>query len=174
MSRLISPMKTPHEFGFKLGDSHLVLSASSGACQVFSWGGVKRASFPVLLRGLHRDWRRPGGDTPPGLYKLGQCWNDWEESGGSVARSTKTRLSYGWVTFDMIDLEGNEDRNGRAGLCAHGGGTALGWPGAWKPYQELCHTHGCPRFCNAHLLDVILPLWKQGDVYLSVHQFPAR
>jgi L,D-peptidoglycan transpeptidase YkuD (ErfK/YbiS/YcfS/YnhG family) len=119
--------------------------------------------------GQHSNWRQRGGDTPPGLYKLGQCWNDVDAVGRSAPYQL-TLMQYGWQTYDMIDLEGHEDRNGRAGICLHGGGSACGWPMAWAARQPLYATVGCVRMHNEDLKNVIHPLYKQGTVFISVHQ----
>lgn len=82
----------------------------------------------------------------------------------------RTLMAYGWYSFDMVELENQEAGNGRAGIMTHGGGSANGWPGAWAPRQPLVPTHGCVRCHNIDLRDKILPLTKQGTVYISVFQ----
>ena len=52
----------------------------------------------------------------------------------------------------------------------HGGGSACGWPGAWNPLQTLYFTHGCVRLHNQDLRDKVLPLTKQGTLFVSVYQ----
>ncbi len=52
----------------------------------------------------------------------------------------------------------------------HGGGSACGWPGAWAPQQPLHPTLGCIRIHNADLRDRVLPLYRQGTVYVGVFQ----
>ena len=79
-------------------------------------------------------------------------------------------MAYGWAFYDMIDLEGQETGLGRAGVGLHGGGSALGWPGAWAPNQPLVATHGCVRARNQDLIEKILPLYRQGTVFMSVFQ----
>jgi hypothetical protein len=70
----------------------------------------------------------------------------------------------------MVELENQEAKYGRAGIALHGGGSANGWPGAWAPKQPLVSTHGCCRAHNIDLRDKILPLTKQGKVFISVFQ----
>jgi hypothetical protein len=82
----------------------------------------------------------------------------------------RTLMSYGWYSFDMVELENQEAGNGRAGIMLHGGGSALGWPGAWAPKQKLMPTYGCCRAHNIDLRDKVLPLTKQGKVFISVFQ----
>ncbi len=79
-------------------------------------------------------------------------------------------MAYGWFSFDMEELEGQEAVNGRSGIMLHGGGSACGWPGAWQPRQALHPTLGCLRLHNIDLRDLVLPLAKQGTVYVGVFQ----
>jgi len=168
---MINPKKHPREFGFKKGDTHLILNAQSREAKFYSFDGNLLYKAPVLCRGQEPDWRVRRGDTPPGLYKLGECWNDHALVEPGVAPvHTDIRRKYGWLTFDMVDLEGNEDGFFRAGIALHGGGSFAGWPGAWAPLQPLYPTHGCPRMHNADLKDKVLPCWKRGTVYVSVFQ----
>lgn len=57
-------------------------------------------------------------------------------------------MAYGWYSFDMEELEGQEAANARAGIMLHGGGSACGWPGAWQPHQALHPTLGYLRLHN--------------------------
>jgi hypothetical protein len=79
-------------------------------------------------------------------------------------------MAYGWYSFDLVELEGQEAKYGRGGIMIHGGGSACGWPGAWAPMQRLFSTHGCVRMHNQHLKDHLLPLTKKGTVFVSVYQ----
>lgn len=171
---LHNPKRRPHEFGFKLGDFHLVVNAAVKTCKAFAFGGALHWERPCLADGQHPNWRATGGDTPPGLYKLGAVYNDMLQSitefGQCTPPENRDRRSCGWVSFDMVDLEGNEDGNGRAGVMLHGGGSALGWPGAWVAYQRLVPTMGCLRMHNADLYQLVLPLTDKGTVFVSVHQ----
>lgn len=171
MPVLVGPKKTPQEFGFKAGDSHLVANAFVQTLKAFDSTGKMLWEIPCLARGVGGSYDVARGDTPPGLYKLGQVYNDYEGSGGSSCPAfSKEYKSYGWITFDMVELENQENSRGRAGICLHGGGSGCGWPGAWAPYQELLATFGCLRIHNKELLDKILPLTEQGTVFVSVHQ----
>lgn len=166
---MLAPTRKPQEFGFKKGDSHLIVNDISETCKAFDFSGKKLWERPCLARGQYSDWeyRIPQSDTPPGLYKLGAVYKDYEHPDSVEVR---TKLSFGWVTYDMIDLEGNEDGNGRAGICLHGGGSACGYPGCWEPYQRLYPTWGCVRMYNQDLRDLVLPLHQKGVVFVSVYQ----
>lgn len=166
---LTAPKRRPQEFGFKKGDYHLVVNAQAKTLKAFDFHGMCLFTIPCLAEGLGADWRANSGDTPPGLYRIGTVYRDYEDVGSSPSYE-RTLMKYGWYSFDLIDLEGNEDGNGRAGLMIHGGGTACGWPGAWAAMQRLFNTLGCLRLHNVHLRDKLLPLVEQGSVYVSVWQ----
>lgn len=165
------PKKTPHDFGFKKGDSHIIVSDITETAQAFSFEGAKLWSVPALARGQGSDkeWRYKNTDTPPGVYSIGQIYKDYERVGANPAFD-RTLRSYGWYSFDLIDLEGQESGHGRAGIMIHGGGSACGWPGAWAARQQLFPTHGCIRMHNVDLRDKLLPLTKAGKVFVSVYQ----
>ena len=169
---LIGPSKTPHDFGFKAGDTHLIVNDQNETLKAFDSDGAQLFSIPCLARGQRgdRDWFTRGSDTPPGLYRLGAIYNDIGQYGAQPTYCNDAMLSYGWLSFDMESLDGNEERAGRAGIMLHGGGTACGWPGAWSPRQELYPTLGCVRLHNIDLRDKILPLTKKGTVFLSCYQ----
>ena len=167
----IGPTKRPHEFGFKPGDTHLVVNDQAQTMTAWAHGGERLFKIPALARGQGRDdeWESPNTDTPPGLYKVGTVWRDYERLGDMPSRQPEL-LPYGWFTLDLIELEAQERRYGRAGIAIHGGGSGLGWPGCWQPMQALLPTHGCIRVHNADLRDRIVPLLKSGTIYVSVFQ----
>jgi hypothetical protein len=168
---MIGPKKRPQDFGFKQGDSHLIVNDATETMKAFSFEGKLLWEIPCLARGQYSDfeWRIQKSDTPPGLYKLGQLYNDYALH-GEKAPYDRTLMAYGWAFYDMIELENQEGKVGRAGIGLHGGGSALGWPGAWAPNQPLVATHGCVRAKNKDLIDKILPLYRQGTVFVSVWQ----
>ncbi len=168
---MIGPKKRPHDFGFKPGDSHLVVNDAVETMKAFSYEGKLLWEIPCLARGQYSDfeWRIQNSDCPPGLYKLGTIYRDYDRVGDKPAYD-RTLMAYGWYSFDMIDLEGQERDNGRAGIMLHGGSSALGWPGAWAPNQKLMPTMGCCRARNIDLRDKILPLTDKGAVFISVFQ----
>jgi hypothetical protein len=168
---MIGPTKRPQQFGFKKGDSHLIVNDASETMKAFSFEGKLLWEIPCLARGQYSDfeWTIQRSDTPPGIYKLGTIYKDYEKVGDKPAYD-RTLMSYGWYSFDMVELENQEAGNGRAGIMFHGGGSACGWPGAWAPRQALFPTHGCVRCHNIDLRDKVLPLTKTGTVYCSVFQ----
>lgn len=165
------PTKQPQDFGFKEGDTHLVVNDVSQRAKAYDFHGSLLWEVPCRARGQGADdrWQSTGEDTPPGLYKLGQVYDDWGAYGNNAPR-TRTTLAYGWLSFDMIELERQEARYGRAGIMLHGGGTGCGWPGAWSPHQPLLPTFGCVRMHNIDLRDKVQPLFKTGTVFVSVYQ----
>lgn len=168
---LVGPKKRPQDFGFKAGDSHLIVNDAMETMKAFSSEGKLLWEIPCLARGQYSDyeWKIQRSDTPPGLYKLGQLYNDYAIHGNN-APYDRTLMAYGWAFYDMIDLEGQETSLGRAGIGLHGGASALGWPGAWAPNQALVSTYGCLRLHNQDLINKILPLYRQGTVFISVFQ----
>lgn len=167
----IAPRKTPWQFGFASVDTHIVVSGLSNEAKFYDYGGSLLYKCPALCVGQSPDWQRSRGDTPPGLYRLGEVWRDYSVVGRVHSLFEDATLrSYGWFTFDMVDLEGNEDGYGRAGIAIHGGGSANGWPGAWEPKQPLHPTHGCIRMHNEDLLTKVLPRYDAGKVFVSVYQ----
>jgi hypothetical protein len=168
---MIGPKKRPQDFGFKEGDFHLIVNDAIETMKGYAYGGKLLWEIPCLARGQYSDfeWKIQNSDCPPGLYKLGTIYRDYEKVGDKPAYD-RTLMAYGWYSFDMIELENQEAKYGRAGIMIHGGASALGWPGAWAPNQTLFPTHGCIRCKNIDLRDKILPLTKTGTVYISVFQ----
>lgn len=168
---LVGPKKRPQDFGFKAGDHHLVVNDANETMKAFSFSGTLLWTIPCLARGQYSDkeWTLTNSDCPPGIYVFGDIYKDYEKVGDSPAYD-RTLMSYGWYTFDMVELENQEAQYGRAGIALHGGGSANGWPGAWAPKQPIVPTYGCCRIYNIDLRDKILPLTKQGKVFISVFQ----
>ncbi len=165
---MFSPKKKPQDFGFKKGDSHVVVNGKSNTAKAYDFDGKLLWEIPCLPEGQFANWRVNQGDTPPGLYKVGTIYNDYAKN--PKPAFDRTLMAFGWISFDLVELENQEAGNGRAGIMMHGGGSGNGWPGAWEPKQRLLPTHGCVRFHNQDLRDRILPLTKTGRVFVSVYQ----
>jgi hypothetical protein len=172
---MIGPKKRPQDFGFKQGDSHIIVNDIVETAKAYSFDGKLLWEVPALARGQGSDYefRVVRSDTPPGLYRVGQIYKDYERVGANPSYD-RTLMSYGWYSFDLIELENQEGKYGRAGIMIHGGGSAAGWPGAWAPKQPLYATHGCIRMYNQDLRDKLLSLTKTGNVYVSVYQENLR
>jgi hypothetical protein len=160
----------------KPGDHHLIANDGNETLRAFTHDGRPLWTIPCLCRGQggEAEWHRTATDTPPGLYRInkGGIYRDFEEAASSKVHSA-TRCSYGWYSFDLEGLEGQEGPNSkpyRDGIMIHGGGSACGWPGAWAPRQTLYPTLGCIRLHNQDLQARILPLLPLGTVYVSVLQ----
>jgi hypothetical protein len=168
---LVGPKKRPQDFGFKAGDSHLIVNDDSERMKAFSFEGKLLWEVDCLARGQGSDseWKLRNTDTPPGLYKVGAVYRDYEKVGDKPAYD-RTLMSYGWYSLDLIELENQEAKYGRAGIMMHGGGSACGWPGAWAPKQPLFPTYGCVRCHNIDLRDKVVPLLKTGTIFVSVYQ----
>ena len=168
---MAGPSKRPQDFGFKKGDSHLIVNDIVETMKAFSFEGKLLWEVPCLARGQYADneWKIQRSDCPQGVYVIGTIYRDYEKAGNNPPYD-RTLMSYGWYSFDMIELENQEAKHGRAGIMLHGGSSALGWPGAWAPKQKLMPTYGCCRAHNIDLRDKVLPLTKQGKVFISVFQ----
>jgi len=167
---LVGPKRRPD---LKAGDHHLVVDDKAETVTAFNHKGERLWTVAALARGQssETDWRSRASDTPPGLYKVGSIYRDFEAD--PSATFTAERRAYGWYSFDLIGLEGQEgpgSRDGRDGIMLHGGGSACGWPGAWLPLQPLYPTLGCIRMHNRDLRDLVLPLAGLGTIYVSVWQ----
>jgi len=167
---MIGPKKKPQDFGFKQGDTHIIVNDITERAKAYDFSGKLLWELPALARGQGSDFefKLNNTDTPPGLYKIGTIYKDYEKD--STPSYSRDVMAFGWYSFDLVELEGQEAKHGRAGIMVHGGGSACGWPGAWQPMQKLYSTHGCVRMHNQHLKDHILPLTKKGTVYVSVFQ----
>lgn len=167
---MIGPKKKPQDFGFKKGDTHLIVNDITEKVKAFDFEGKLLWELPALARGQGSDFefKLSNTDTPPGLYKIGTIYKDYENNPNPPY--SRDVMAFGWYSFDLVELEGQEARYGRAGIMMHGGGSACGWPGAWAPMQPLHSTHGCVRMHNQHLRDKVLPLTKTGTVFVSVYQ----
>lgn len=168
---MIGPKRRPQEFGFSKNDSHLVVNDVSETMKAFDFNGFLLWEIPCLARGQGSDYeyKITNTDTPPGLYEIGDVYRDYDQFGKSPSYD-RTLMSYGWYSFDLIELENQEAKHGRAGIMIHGGGSACGWPGAWEPKQSLYSTYGCVRCYNVDLRDKVLPLVDAGRVFVSVYQ----
>jgi hypothetical protein len=160
----------------KAGDHHLIANDGNETLRAFTHDGRPLWTIPCLCRGQggEAEWHRTATDTPPGLYRInkGGIYRDHEDHPSSKYHSAN-RCAYGWYSFDLEGLEGQEGPNSkpyRDGIMIHGGGSACGWPGAWAPRQTLYPTHGCIRLHNQDLQARILPLLPLGNVYVSVLQ----
>jgi hypothetical protein len=154
----------------KTGDSYLLVNDRDEDMEAYDHSGQFLWKIPALARGqgADTDWSHNSTDTPPGLYKLGTLYADYEQNPNPPC--SDTAMAYGWYSFDMVELEGQEVTVGRAGIMLHGGGSACGWPGAWQPRQSLHTTLGCVRIHNIELRDKVLPLYRRGTVYVGVFQ----
>lgn len=166
-SNLVGPKIRPP---LKPGDHHLIANDRTEEIAGYQADGKEIWRAPCLCRGQGSDasYKGVGEDTPPGLYKVGQVYRDYDRTQNPPY--SRDAMAYGWFSLDMEDLEGQESGIGRAGIMIHGGGSACGWPGAWAPRQALYPTLGCIRMHNVDLRDKVMPLLKSGQIYVSVLQ----
>jgi GH24 family phage-related lysozyme (muramidase) len=154
----------------KPGDHHLIANDRTEEIAAYQADGKEIWRVPCLCRGQGSDasYKGVGEDTPPGLYKVGQVYRDYDRNQNPPY--SRDAMAYGWFSLDLEDIEGQESGIGRAGIMIHGGGSACGWPGAWAPRQALYPTLGCIRMHNVDLRDKVMPLLKSGQIYVSVLQ----
>jgi muramidase (phage lysozyme) len=152
----------------KPGDHYLLVNGRAGAARAYDHAGKFLWVAPVLTHGQVPNWKTTGGDTPPGLYAVGQIHADYEDDPSEAF--SEIRRSYGWFSLDLVEMENQEAGVGRAGIMIHGGGTEAGWPGAWAQKQPLHSTLGCIRAHNVDLRDKIVPLARKGKLYVGVYQ----
>lgn len=174
---IYGPKKNPD---IRKGDYHLIVNDKTESIKCYNSAGKlhlfggKHSTLPCIAKGRYGDstwvW---GGDTPPGLYRLGEIFisKPWESK-------AKIWFPYGKYCWDMVEQEGQENIRGRAGICLHGGGSTAPYPLA--KYQKLTRTLGCIRMHNQHLEDYIFPLThkrvlgfpvrRKNAVWLSVYQ----
>lgn len=172
IASVVPSFKQKYKPDMRAGDFHLIVvddeALSNSSMDCYDDNGRKLWSRKCLARGQKADWGLYSGDTPTGLYKLGQLWTASPDDVGTVK-------PYGIHCFDMISIEDGEDKVGRSGICLHGGGSVLGYSACIDEYQKLVPTFGCIRMHNADLREVILPMWDKCDrsgktVYVSVYQ----
>jgi GH24 family phage-related lysozyme (muramidase) len=117
----------------KPGDHHLIANDVNETLTAWTHDGRRLWRIPCLCRGQGKEaeWNRTGTDTPPGLYRIGKVYRDYEQD--PAANFTPDRRAYGWYSFDLEGLEGQEGPTSkpyRDGIMVHGGGSACGWPPA--------------------------------------------
>jgi len=151
---------TPH-------DLHLVVDGTTNTAKMFDYNGLDLYEIPCLPHGVKGPgWTMQGGDTPPGTYLVG----DWVPT--LDTDDERTHQEYGVGYYYLIEQEGQESKEGRAGVGMHGGGTGLADPMALV--QELLKTLGCIRFHNRDILKLHNSItWirrTNGRVFVTVIQ----
>jgi pectinesterase len=105
----------------------------------FDHKGQQLWKVAALARGqsTETDWRSRSSDTPPGLYRVGAIYRDYEADPSTTF--SVERRSYGWYSFDLEGLEAQEgpgSRDGRDGIMIHGGGWKARQIESDKPMME--------------------------------------
>lgn len=123
---------------------HIVVDGNEGAqkLKAFNRDGSIALQCAAHTWGQHANWRQRNGDTPPGKYEVAEIY------------ATPGEAAYGEYCVDLIDLEGQESDNGRAGISLHGGGSGLANP--FAPRQGWLPTHGCIRVQNEDLKRLVV------------------
>lgn len=143
------------------GDVHFVVSGRRKKLKCYYVDTLDHSSFRYQVEARcyganGPGWKVPGGDTPPGPYRIGQIHH--------IGPDDPQAAAFGPVFLDLEELLDQERKFGRAGVGAHGGGSGLEdpWHAAQQGWQV---TYGCVRLQNADLLRVLETVqWvrKQG------------
>ncbi|MGB7565574.1 MAG: L,D-transpeptidase, partial [Prochlorococcaceae cyanobacterium] len=90
-------------------DSYLLVNDRDEDMEAYDAFGKLLWKIPCLARGQGSDtsWRNNSEDTPPGLYKCGQLYDDYATYGPNPSYDG-TLQSYGFQTYDLVELEGQE------------------------------------------------------------------
>lgn len=145
----------------KPGEYHLVVNRRTKKMKCFDHEGNPIWSVPALAKGVGGAESAKGGDTPAGTYQLGALTVTQD------SEPWRTWAAFGKYFVDLIELENQEAKHGRAGVGVHGGGSAC--PDPLALMQPLMPTHGCVRVHNAHMASHIVPLVRAGGrIYLTV------
>ena len=80
----------------KPGDSYLLVNDRDEDIEAYDHSGRFLWKLPCLARGqgADTDWIHTNTDTPPGLYKLGQLYADYEQNPNPPC--SDTAMAYGW------------------------------------------------------------------------------
>lgn len=118
-------------------DVHCVVSRGAHRAACYDFFGKKKWTALARCDGAYGPGEdRVGGDTPLGTYVIGTLYR--QEPG------TALHDTYGHRCYDLVELEGQEAKHGRAGISWHGGRDASPGrpPAAW---HDLAVTLGCVR-----------------------------
>lgn len=139
-----------------------------GEAKCYNADGQMLWIIPAICKGVNGPrWDVWGGDTPPGLYVAGvlyetkgnEPWNVWS--------------SYGKWCIDMVEMENQEAKHGRVGICWHGGDPDRTPP--LQQMQQLTPTYGCVRSHNRDLEEIVVPTYRKviaqsGRMWITVNQ----
>jgi hypothetical protein len=83
------------------GDTYLLVNDRDEDMEAYDHSGQLLWKAPCLARGqgADTDWSHNSTDTPPGLYRLGQLYADYEQNPNPPC--SDTAMGYGWYSFDM-------------------------------------------------------------------------
>ena len=93
---MVGPTKRPQDFGFRLGDHHLIVNDISETIKAYNSDGKLLWELPCLARGQGSDfeYKLTNTDTPPGLYRIGRIYRDYDRWGKSPSFD-RTLMAYG-------------------------------------------------------------------------------
>ncbi|MEX0589038.1 MAG: hypothetical protein WD136_07245, partial [Cyanobium sp.] len=101
----------------KPGDCYLLVNDRDEDMEAYDHSGQFLWKIPCLARGqgADTDWSHTNTDTPPGLYKLGQLYADYEQNASPPC--SDTAMGYGWYSFYMLEQESGPHANLQHWLC---------------------------------------------------------
>jgi len=134
-------------------DFHLVCNLRQRKAKLFNSAGKLLYSCPCRGEGQegtfkwegHPTWTGWAQDTPPGVWDVGPV--EW------ITTRSSADKPYGRVFVWLTPVSGEAARVNRPGIGLHGGGSGLANPFADE--QGWMITHGCVRFQNKHLEDLL-------------------
>ncbi len=135
----------------KEGDIHVVCSGRQGSCKAYDFSGKLLFQIKCLMEGVHGsfppepDYSPVGGDTLPGLWKM-----------GPIDHIQPPELAYGAYYIYLTPLAGECRDSNRSGLGFHCGGSNS--PDPFADNQGLYPTLGCVRVLNGDMRDKVIPL----------------
>jgi hypothetical protein len=103
---MIGPKKTPKDFGFKPGDHHLIVNDITETVKAFDFEGKLLWELPCLARGQGSDseFKLTNTDTPPGLYRIGAVYRDYDRKGDD---GKKADIMFGILKLEDGKLSGS-------------------------------------------------------------------
>lgn len=134
-------------------DFHLVANLRQRKAKLYNSAGKLLKSVPCRGEGQEGSfkwtgepsWRGWAQDTPPGVWNLGVI--------ETITTRTAADVPYGRMFVWLEPVSGGCREVNRPGIGLHGGGSGLANP--FADYQGWVITHGCVRFQNKDLEDII-------------------
>lgn len=143
-------------------DFHLVCNLSKRQAKLFNAEGKLLTKVACRGEGVNGEfkwtgtpyWKAQGSDTPPGTWS----WDLVER----ITTRNSADVPYGRMFIYMTPKSGEALRLSRPGIGSHGGGSGLSNP--FGDYQGWVVTHGCIRFQNKDLENLVILCSKNSTL----------